>query len=85
MTGYDIRSDRTGVFVNRIFQCPVCRERAQGLRITGVKDWRVIEGKFHHAKGICSGSMKVPGMAAAMDLLRLAIEANAQAFRKTAA
>ncbi len=85
MTGSNARPDRTGIRVNRIFKCPVCSERAQSLRILRVKDWRLLEGEFYHPTAICAGTMVVPGLAAAMDLLRLVIEANTDATRKAAA
>jgi len=85
MTGYGTRSDRTGIFVNRIFACPVCKEKAESMRILRVKNWRVLEGEFYHSGATCAGTMVVPGMAAAMDLLRLAIEANNPNVSKSAA
>jgi hypothetical protein len=63
----------SAVLVQRVIQCPVCERRARSFRITRVKDLRTVEGEFYHGKGICACSM-MPSSAAAVDLLRLAIE-----------
>ncbi len=72
------RSNRNGFLVERIIECPVCEQRAHSFRIVRVKDLRTLEGEFYHATATCAGSM-VPGIAAAMDLLRLAVEGDSEA------
>ncbi len=76
MTAYNARSNREGIIVERQFECPVCNETAHSLRIVRVRNLRVLEGEFYHATATCAGSI-VPGIAAAMDLLLLAVEAAA--------
>jgi hypothetical protein len=72
------RSNRDGFLVERIIECPVCKQRAHSFRIVRVKDLHTLEGEFYHATATCAGSM-VPGIAAAMDLLRLAVEGGSEA------
>jgi hypothetical protein len=72
MTAHDRRSKRGGILVERIIECPVCAQKAHSFRIAHVKELRTLEGEFYHARVTCAGSM-VPGIAAAMDLLRLAV------------
>jgi hypothetical protein len=71
------RSHRDGFLVERIIECPVCEQKARSFRIVRVKDLRTLEGEFYHETATCAGSM-VPGIAAAMDLLRLAVERDSE-------
>jgi hypothetical protein len=77
MAGYDGRSNRGGILVERIIECPVCEQRAHSFRIVRVKDLRTLDGEFYHRRATCAGSME-PGLTAAMDLLRLAVEGSAE-------
>jgi len=77
MAAYNGRSKRGGILVERVIECPVCQQRAHSFRIVRVKDLRAVEGEFYHRTATCAGSM-VPGIAAAMDLLRLAVEEGSE-------
>jgi len=76
------RSRRNGFLVERIIECPVCERRARSFRIVRVKELRILEGEFYHETTTCAGSM-VPGIAAAMDLLRLAVEGDSEPLCST--
>jgi hypothetical protein len=73
MAAHNGLSNRGGILVDRIIECPVCEHRARSFRILRVKNLCIIEGEFYHGTATCAGSM-VPDIAAAMDLLRLAVE-----------
>jgi hypothetical protein len=67
------RSNREGILLPRVIECPVCGERAHSFRIRRVTDLRTVDGEFYHRTATCSGSI-TPDMPAAMDLLRLTVE-----------
>lgn len=77
MTVRNDRPNHDGVFVYRAIACPVCGEKAHSFRIRRVLNLRTVDAEFYHRTATCAGSM-TPDMPAAMDLLRLAVEAVAE-------
>jgi hypothetical protein len=77
MTAPNYRSNREGILLPRVIECPVCGERADSFRIRRVMDLLTVEGEFYHRTATCAGSM-TPDMPTAMDLLRLAVEEAAK-------
>ncbi len=77
MTVRNERSNHDGVFLHRVIACPVCGEKAHSFRIRRVLNLRTVDAEFYHRTATCAGSM-TPDMPAAMDLLRLAVEAHAE-------
>ena len=77
MTAPNYRSNREGILLPRVIECPVCGERAHSFRIRRVMDLLTVEGEFYHRTATCAGSM-TPDMPTAMDLLRLAVEEAAK-------
>ena len=73
MTAGNKRSNRDGIFLDRVIACPVCGEKAHSFRIRRVISLRTVDGEFYHRTATCTGSM-TPDMPTAMDLLRLAVE-----------
>jgi hypothetical protein len=73
MTARNDRSNREGILLPRVIECPVCGERAHSFRIRRVTDLCIIDGEFYHRTATCTGSMTLD-MPAAMDLLRVAVE-----------
>jgi hypothetical protein len=77
MTAPNYRSNREGILLPRVIECPVCGERAHSFRIRRVVDLLTVEAEFYHRTATCAGSM-TPDMPTAMDLLRLAVEEAAK-------
>jgi hypothetical protein len=73
MTAQHDRSKHEGILLHCVIECPVCGEKAQSFRIRRVLNLRTLHAEFYHRTAACAGSM-TPGMSAAMDLLRLALE-----------
>jgi hypothetical protein len=77
VTAQNDRSNHEGILLPRVIRCPVCSERAHSFRIRRVTNLRMVDGEFYHRTATCAGSMR-PDMPAAMDLLRLTVEAVAK-------
>src|SRR6266446_2517210 len=77
MTARNDHSNREGILLPRVIECPVCGERAHSFRIRRVTNLRTVDGEFYHRTATCAGSM-TPDMPAAMDLLRQAVEGVAK-------
>jgi hypothetical protein len=77
MAGNNRRSKRAGILIKRVIECPVCEQRAHSFRIVRVKDLHTVEREFYHRTAKGAGSM-APGIAAAMDLLRVAAEDSSE-------
>jgi hypothetical protein len=67
---------QSGILVDRIIECPVCDKKASSFRMLRVRNLHSVDSEFYHGTATCAGSI-VPDIAAAMDLLRLAVEAAA--------
>jgi len=57
MTAGNKRSNRDGIFLDRVIACPVCGEKAHSFRIRRVISLRTVDGEFYHRTATCTGSM----------------------------
>lgn len=63
-----------GVFIDCAIRCPTCAESAWSFPILRVNNsCGSIQAVSHHSKGACIGSM-ILSKAAALDVLRMAVE-----------
>jgi hypothetical protein len=67
MTAPNDRSNREGILLPHVIECPVCGETAHSFRIRRVTDLLTVDGEFYHRTATCAGSMTLD-MPEAMDL-----------------
>jgi hypothetical protein len=62
MTAPKDRSNREGILLPRVIECPVCGARAHSFRIRRVTDLLTVDGEFYHGTATCAGSMTLEAM-----------------------